>query len=96
MLIILDTCEHVVDACALFAAATAGVAAHVLDTPPAIQGDPPSPLALPPGCRFRSRCPIPQPRCVTEDPTPTTAPADPSHQAACHYAFTTVGFPGAV
>jgi peptide/nickel transport system ATP-binding protein len=78
------------------AAGTAADAAHILDTPPAIAGDPPSPLALPAGCRFRSRCPIARPRCETEDPPLTAAPTNPSHQAACHYAFTPVGTPDLV
>jgi oligopeptide/dipeptide ABC transporter ATP-binding protein len=61
---------------------------HILDTPPALQGDPPSPMALPAGCRFRSRCPVAQPRCEAEDPALAVAPEDPAHQAACHFAFT--------
>jgi oligopeptide/dipeptide ABC transporter ATP-binding protein len=61
---------------------------HILDTPPALQGDPPSPVALPAGCRFRSRCPVAQPRCEAEDPALAVAPDDPAHQAACHFAFT--------
>jgi peptide/nickel transport system ATP-binding protein len=60
---------------------------HILDTPPALQGDPPSPLAVPEGCRFRSRCPIAQARCATDDPALTADPAVPGHQAACHFAF---------
>jgi oligopeptide transport system ATP-binding protein len=78
------------------AAGTAEGAAHILDTPPAIAGDPPSPLALPAGCRFRSRCPIARPRCETDDPALTAAPANASHQAACHYAFTPVDSPDLV
>ena len=56
--------------------------------PPAVAGDPPSPLAIPAGCRFRTRCPMAQPRCEQEDPALTARPGDPEHQAACHFAFT--------
>jgi oligopeptide/dipeptide ABC transporter ATP-binding protein len=56
-----------------------------------LEGDPPSPLAPPPGCRFHPRCPIyaavKDPRCV--DVAPPLAPfagADGGHAAACHYA----------
>jgi oligopeptide/dipeptide ABC transporter ATP-binding protein len=63
---------------------------HILDTPPALQGDPPSPLSIPTGCRFRSRCPIAQPRCETEDPALTASPTDTTHQSACHFSFTEV------
>jgi oligopeptide transport system ATP-binding protein len=71
------------------AASEAG-AVHILDTPPALQGDPPSPLALPAGCRFRSRCPIAQARCEVEEPALAAAPTSPAHQVACHFAFTPV------
>ncbi len=54
---------------------------------PAVAGDPPSALRIPAGCRFRTRCPIAQPVCETEDPALTYAAADPAHQAACHFAF---------
>ena len=61
--------------------------------PPAITGDPPSPLRIPSGCRFRTRCPMAQPRCVQEDPVLAASPDDPGHLAACHFAFTPVPAP---
>jgi oligopeptide transport system ATP-binding protein len=33
-----------------------------------VQGDPPSPFAIPSGCRFHPRCPMATERCRTEDP----------------------------
>jgi oligopeptide/dipeptide ABC transporter ATP-binding protein len=54
---------------------------------PAIAGDPPSPLRLPSGCRFRTRCPMAQPRCEQEDPALSASPDDTGHLAACHFAF---------
>jgi oligopeptide transport system ATP-binding protein len=54
---------------------------------PAIAGDPPSPLRIPAGCRFRTRCPMAQPRCEAEDPALAPDPGDAGHLAACHFAF---------
>ncbi|WP_332718967.1 ABC transporter ATP-binding protein [Pelagibacterium mangrovi] len=47
-----------------------------------LQGDLPSPVAVPPGCRFHTRCYKAQPRCASESPVLET---DVSHAAACHY-----------
>ena len=61
------------------------------DGAPAIAGDPPSPLRIPAGCRFRTRCPIAQERCEQEDPMLRTSAGDASHSAACHFAFSVAG-----
>jgi oligopeptide/dipeptide ABC transporter ATP-binding protein len=60
---------------------------------PAVAGDPPSPLALPAGCRFRTRCPIAEAICEQEDPALTSSASDPAHEVACHFAFKTVPLP---
>jgi len=57
---------------------------------PAVRGDPPSPLRIPTGCRFRTRCPVAQEICEREDPALTVSPGDPAHSAACHFAFAPV------
>ncbi|CAN5555776.1 ATP-binding cassette domain-containing protein [soil metagenome] len=49
-----------------------------------LEGEPPDPLDIPSGCRFRNRCPMAQPRCAAEDPA--LRPLTPSHDAACHFA----------
>lgn len=47
-----------------------------------IQGEPPSPLRPPSGCRFRTRCPFAEKRCQEEEPFLT--PRGAGHKAACH------------
>jgi oligopeptide/dipeptide ABC transporter ATP-binding protein len=46
-----------------------------------LQGDPPNPIDLPPGCRFHPRCPLAQPMCREQDPELQEVAA--SHHAAC-------------
>jgi oligopeptide/dipeptide ABC transporter ATP-binding protein len=53
---------------------------------PLIQGDPPSPLNPPTGCRFHTRCPWVQDRCVVEEPI--ARELGPGQFVACHYAET--------
>ncbi|MDE1948389.1 MAG: ATP-binding cassette domain-containing protein [Burkholderiales bacterium] len=47
-----------------------------------LQGDPPSPLAVPPGCRFAGRCPVAQEACRASDPA--LREVQPGHFVACH------------
>jgi len=53
-----------------------------------IIGQPPSLVAVPPGCAFHPRCPHAQVpgRCNTERPELAPVDGDPGHVAACHFA----------
>jgi len=54
-----------------------------------IEGDVPSPIDIPSGCRFRTRCPFAQDICAqTEPPLAPFDPARPAHLSACHFAAT--------
>jgi len=57
-----------------------GVAWH----PPVLPGEPPSPVAIPSGCRFHPRCPIAEARCRVE--IPARRESRPGHLVACHLA----------
>lgn len=51
-----------------------------------LEGDPPSPIALPSGCRFRTRCAYAQAVCAEQDPALLVVGNDHAHQSACHFA----------
>jgi oligopeptide/dipeptide ABC transporter ATP-binding protein len=49
---------------------------------PSLVGEIPSPYAIPPGCRFSSRCRYVEDRCLTTEPT--LADVGPDHVVRCH------------
>src|SRR5262249_54989919 len=61
--------------------------------PPALPGDPPSPIDVPDGCRFHPRCPFAEARCRVEPPA--LRELERGHHVACHLAPTAGGGPGA-
>ena len=49
-----------------------------------LEGEPPDPIDIPPGCSFRTRCPFAFDRCAVEDPVLVARSAGDA--AACHLA----------
>ena len=49
---------------------------------PALSGELPSPMAIPPGCPFHPRCPVAQDVCRSEVPRVVVREA---HVSACHF-----------
>ncbi len=59
-------------------------------TAPALLGDPPSPIRLPPGCRFNPRCSRAEGICYEIEPGLIGGAGEGTvHAAACHFAWTT-------
>jgi oligopeptide transport system ATP-binding protein len=57
------------------------MSADSVNDPFEVEGEPPSPINVPSGCRFHPRCPIATDRCRTEDPALTLV--GPAHASAC-------------
>jgi oligopeptide/dipeptide ABC transporter ATP-binding protein len=54
-----------------------------------IQGEVPSPVDLPSGCRFHVRCPFKKPLCIEK--APTLEEVAPNHRVSCHFWQEVVG-----
>ena len=50
-----------------------------------LSGEVPSPLHIPPGCRFHTRCPAAEKECFEE--IPSLQEVSPGHKVACHKQF---------
>ncbi len=63
-----------------------------LAPPVVLKGEIPSNAAIPPGCRFHTRCPVAQPRCARD--LPDLLPIGPGRLVRCHYPYS-LALPGA-
>ena len=54
-----------------------------------LEGEIPSPMNVPPGCRFHTRCPYAQEKCRIEEPA--FRARAPGHDVACHFPLGDIG-----
>ena len=52
---------------------------------PKLTGEPPSPVDIPPGCRFHPRCPLAAEICRVEDPAPQRVHGESDDTVCCHF-----------
>jgi oligopeptide/dipeptide ABC transporter ATP-binding protein len=52
---------------------------------PVVKGEPPSPIAVPPGCAFHPRCPRAEQICSEQRPQLAAVTGTEDHLAACHF-----------
>jgi peptide/nickel transport system ATP-binding protein len=69
----------------LMASVPSLVPSRRMHRPELVRGETPSPLDLPSGCRFRTRCPRASPRCVAEEPAMVPVGDVVGHAVACHH-----------
>jgi oligopeptide/dipeptide ABC transporter ATP-binding protein len=61
-----------------------------------VQGDVPSPVNPPSGCRFHPRCPFATPKCSAERPVlKNVGTAAEPYEVACHYVTSMTDYPRA-
>ena len=58
------------------------------EQPGLVEGDVPSPVDIPTGCRFRTRCPFAQEICREKEPPLASLSQNTAHHSACHFAET--------
>jgi oligopeptide/dipeptide ABC transporter ATP-binding protein len=59
-----------------------------------LEGDVPSPIDPPKGCRFHTRCAFCQEICREKEPELLPQPGNPAHYVACHFSETLYNTPG--